>query len=452
MDIKSTPRCGNLHLESLYREKLSSKNLSKSSDISVKSIPSTSVIEKQIPDNPYVSSITGKYVFDLSKIKNFSVYFWKSTDNLALNPAIADYSNFFGALPLDWPTNYKSQTVDALDQYTSFLNTTSSVTTSYTNSDIVCVLLDVESFLGACLGPEFIYKDPQFVDNKVVFFLSNLYTTDDNILQGGQQYLTLMHEFGHGFGFGHPHDNGFGSPIMPGIGNIRCIDFEYCTGDSFDYPAIAGNINNTVFNTVMSFNDAQFFLPEFRDFDTNKTGYPQTLMPLDASGLRWMYNLNFAGNRYVQKYGVTEINPELDEQKSQMIVGNNQNITFGKNCKDVNFYFSNNYLRFNNLEPVRYQYNRIIEKPYTFYPQDLCSSVSVLNFKNTKSSNIFIEKDALKTDLTINLFDANILNIYVLDLKTNYVITGNVYKNKKTCKSFKIINNLCSQINVFFSK
>ena len=30
-------------------------------------------------------------------------------------------------------------------------------------------------------------------------------------------YKVLIHEFGHGFGLQHPHDDGAGSTIMPGI-------------------------------------------------------------------------------------------------------------------------------------------------------------------------------------------------------------------------------------------
>jgi len=383
------PRCGNMNLEALLKKKF------KSSDFKSKSIPSSSVVVKELPHNPYLSSITGIYAFDLSKISNFSLYFWKSTDDLSINNAVQFILDLVAtSAPINWSSYYQSQTLNAFSQFASFVNKTSSITTSYADSDVVCVLADSPSIGGGCLGPEFIYLFPTFVDNKIVLFLSNTYTTNKTIKEGGTQYTILIHEFGHGFGLAHPHDNGFGSTIMPGIGDITCEDGD-CRGTSIRYPGIAANINNSLFNSVMTYNDMSFFLPNNRDFSTSKIGYAQTLMPLDASALRWLYNLSSVSDAYVAKFGVKVINPAADQQSTQMIVGKNRELTFGSNCQDINYYFSNNFFKFNNLQPIKYQYNRIIEKPYTFYPQDLCSTVAALHFRNTGTSNIFIEKNAL---------------------------------------------------------
>jgi hypothetical protein len=444
--MEHPPCCGNTNLEALFKKKF------KSSDFKSKSIPSSSVVVKKLPNNPYLSSITGKYAFDLSKISNFSLYFWKSTDDPSINDAVQFILTDFATSPaINWSTYYQSQTLNTFSQFASFVNKTSSITTSYADSDVVCVLADSPDILGACFGPEFIYLYPTFVDNKVVLFLSNTDTTNDNIKEGGEQYLTLIHEFGHGFGLAHPHDNGFGSTIMPGIGDITCEDGT-CIGTSIRYPGIAGNINNSVFNSVMTYNDMNFFLPIDRDFSTSKIGYAQTLMPLDASALRWMYNLSSVSDAYVAKYGVKVINPAVDQQNTQMIVGKNRELTFGSNCQDINFYFSNNFFKFNNLQPVKYQYNRIIEKPYTFYPQDLCSTVAILNFRNTGTSNIFIEKNALKTNLKVNCISNTVLNVYIIDLKNNYKINGTTYKDKKTGKKMSIVNTSGATINVYFNK
>ena len=440
------PCCGNEKLHQIFH---SIKNKS----ISTKSIPPSSIIIKNLPNNPYLSSITGKYVFDLSKISNFSVYFWKSTDDTSKNLYIEGFIEAFNtSAPLDWSSYYKSQTIDGLSQYTSFTNSSSSVTQSYDESDIVCVLVDSTKFLGACTTPEFLYLFPEILDNKVVFFLSNTDTTNENIKEGGFQYLTLIHEFGHSFGLSHPFDNGNKSTIIPGTGNIKCDKDGYCVGYLYDYPSISGYINNTIFNTVMSYTSTQFFFPVIDDLTSSKVGYPQTLMPLDASALRWMYNLQSANDSYISKYGVRVINPAADQQRTQMIIGKNREITFGSNCKDINFYFSNQSFKFNNLEPVKYQYNRIIEKPYTFYPQDLCSTVAALNFSNTQTSNIFIEKNALKTNLTVNCLSNTVLNVYIIDCEKNYCIKGTTYKDKSTGKKITINNKSGATINVFFNK
>lgn len=102
---------------------------------------------------------------------------------------------------------------------------------------------------------------------------------------------------------------------MPGIGNIKCNGGN-CTGSSYAYPAIAGYINNSSFNIVMSYNWNDFFLPSKIDISTYKIGYSQTRMPLDASALRWMYNLSSAGEAYIDNFGVKVINPEKDEKNS----------------------------------------------------------------------------------------------------------------------------------------
>ena len=35
--------------------------------------------------------------------------------------------------------------------------------------------------------------------------------------EGGYAFYTLVHEFGHGMGLSHPHDNGGGSTVLPGV-------------------------------------------------------------------------------------------------------------------------------------------------------------------------------------------------------------------------------------------
>lgn len=175
-------------------------------------------------------------------------------------------------------------------------------------------------------------------------------------------------------------------------------------------------------------------------------------MPLDASALRWLYNLKGVSKAYSLKYGAKVINPAEGTQKTQMIAGDNQEITFGSNCYDISFYFSNQSITFNNLNPTKYEYNRILEKQWTFYPKDLCSTVSILNFGNISVSNIFMEKNALKTNLTVNCLSNTVLNIYIVDCEKNYTINGTTYKDKKTGKKMTINNTSGAKINVFFNK
>ena len=266
--------------------------------------------------------------------------------------------------------------------------------------------------------------------------------TNENISGGGESYITLIHEFGHGLGLMHPHDDGNNSRIMPGIA------FD----ENNRYPGIAAYIQNTVFSTVMTYNDIVYFLPIERIFGTNKIGYPQTLMQYDVLALRWMYDIKGTSDSYINKYGIKTINPEKEYSQSGIIVGKNQEITFGSNTDDTSFYFVNQNITFNNIEPLNYQYNRVIEKPWSFYIQDVCSSTAILNFSNKRISNIFIERGSVKTDLTVNCINNTVLNIYIIDCQKNYCINGNTYKDKKTGKKITINNISGAKINVFFNK
>jgi len=415
----------------------------------VKSIPSTSVVLKTIPKNRYLSSITGKYAFNLSKIPSFKVYFWTAEDsNKIYNEAIIKELEEENSEAIDWISSYKPQMINALNQFTTFLNKTSSTVLTYKDSDIVCVLtkkLDEnssdEETLGSCFGPDSLFHDPEFVDNKIIVFINGSYTNIQNIKKGGLMYHTIIHEFGHAFGLEHPHSADSSSTIIPGI-NIN---------STYNYPSFSAYGQNSVFNTVMSYNRQSFFLPKEEDSNTSLTGYPETLMPLDLLAVRWLYNISGTSANYITNYGVSTINPALKENKSQTIVGTNRTITFGLNCKNVSFYFSNQLFTTNNIEPIVYEYNRVLEKEWGFYPKDVASTVSVLNFSNTNVSNVFIEKGALKVNLRINLQKNIILNVYIRDLMTNYTIVGNKYTMKSNGIFFEIINLNRAKINIFFS-
>lgn len=425
------------------------RKLFKKRTITEKSIPSTSIVKKTLPKNPYCSSITGIYAFNLSKISSFKVYFWKSTDNVNKNTAIKDVLKEEDTTAVNWPSFYQTQTINALNQFTTFLNKTSSIVSTYEACDIVCVLGDEFSFLGSCYGPNYLYHDSSYVNNRVVFFISNNLTTTENMKKGGTQYLTLIHEFGHGFGLAHPHDDGGGNPnndeagstIIPGIN----------PDSNREYPSFSAYGQNNVYNTVMSYFDNLYFLPEEPNFETSLIGYPETLMPLDLLAVRWLYNISGTSTNYLTNYGVSTINPALTQNKSQIIVGDNRTLTFGLNCKNVSFYFSNQLITTSNIEPIVYEYNRILEKEWGFYPKDVASTISVLNFSNTNISNVFIEKGGIKVNLTINLVKNKIFNMYIRDLMTNYTIVGNKYITNVNNLFIQINNTSGAKINVFFS-
>jgi hypothetical protein len=441
-------RCGNtiedeLAIKQYIIEKGLDKQLSNN-----KSIFPSQVIIKPVPNNPYCSSITGTYAFDLTQISNFNIYFWKEDDNPdeppTVNPAIKRELTSYSTFSRNWSPEQKTQCKKSLDIYTSFTGTSSTVIDNYENCDIVCVLLNsMNTDYGKCYGPYYIKTDSILVDNKIVYFINYSYLNTENIKEGGFMYEVFIHEWGHGFGLAHPHDNGFGSTIMPAI----------AFNQAFYYPAIAGYIQNTIFNTIMSYVDTNFFLPETNQLSTNLNGYPQTILPLDALALRWLYNITQIPAQYISTYGVNVINPTSDQQgQSAMIVGPNQTITFGSNNDAVNFYLTNQWFTYYNLQPIKYEYNRPIKKQWSFYPRELDSTISTINLNNTGKAFIFLENRALKITLTINIINNSeqVLNFYCMDCQQNYSIRGNVYRNRTTNKTFRINNPIGATVNVYF--
>ena len=211
---KPTCFCGNTLENDLEIQKFMETKKLLSND---KTIAPSEVLIKALPNNPYCSSITGQYAFNLTQITNFNVYFWTSTDNVSLNPAIEYWLTNPVIFADNWTEYQKTQCLKSLGILTTFTGTTSTVINNYENCDIVCVLLADVDFFGACYGPYFIKTDPIFVDNRVVYFINNSYVNPENIIEGGLMYEVFIHEWGHGFGLAHPHDNGFGSTIMPAI-------------------------------------------------------------------------------------------------------------------------------------------------------------------------------------------------------------------------------------------
>lgn len=441
-------RCGNTpEREERIKQYIKEKGLDKQSVSNDKSIAPSEVIIKPLPHNPYCSSITGTYAFDLTQISNFNVYFWTEDDSPTLNPEIQDVLTTYSTTAANWSTYEKERVKKALDTYMTFVNTTSTVVNTYSICDIVCVLVNnYGDSTASCSGPYYIKEEPIYVDNKVVYIINKSFITDVNISDGGIMYNILLHEWGHGLGLAHPHDNGFGSTIMPAIAynNVRY------------YPAIAGYIQNNDFNTVMTYNWRTFFLPNNPSYGSptvDLTGYPQTIMPLDALALRWMYDITEIPAQYISTYGVNTINPTPTQQgQSAMIVGPNQTITFGSNNDAVNFYLTNQWFTYYNLQPIKFEYNRPIVKPWAFYPRELDSTISTINLDNTGKAFIFLENRALKINLTVNINNnsGQVLNFYCMDCNKNYTINGNVYRNKSTNKTFTINNTVGATVNVYF--
>jgi serralysin len=113
--------------------------------------------------------------------------------------------------------------------------------------------------------------------------------TEEGLSQGGFYFPTLLHEFGHGLGLAHPHDNGGRSSIMRGAGGGTAS-----IGGGFgDF-----GLSQQVF-TVMSYNDGWATSPYGQPRSGGITGtqvdhfgWVGTLSPLDIAVIQDKYGVN----------------------------------------------------------------------------------------------------------------------------------------------------------------
>ncbi len=117
---------------------------------------------------------------------------------------------------------------------------------------------------------------------------------------GGNGYWTLIHELGHGLGLAHPHDNGGGSGLFPGVTSSSS------TGDN--------GLNQGIW-TVMSYNATQDPSSANSNFNANSLwydgsgnavgnyGYFAGPMAFDIAAIQDLYgannNYNTGSNNYV---------------------------------------------------------------------------------------------------------------------------------------------------------
>lgn len=118
--------------------------------------------------------------------------------------------------------------------------------------------------------------------------------TQEGLSQGGFYFTTLLHEFGHGHGMAHPHDNGGRSSIMRGAGPSDDPVEGAIGGQLGDY-----DLSQQVF-TVMSYNDG---------WQTSPYGMPSAggITGTEADPFGWMGTLGALDIAVIQdKYGVNE--------------------------------------------------------------------------------------------------------------------------------------------------
>ncbi|MEH2082505.1 MAG: M10 family metallopeptidase [Nostoc sp.] len=116
------------------------------------------------------------------------------------------------------------------------------------------------------------------------------YYPDSELLVGSYYYYTFIHEIGHALGLAHPHDNGGGSSIFPGVDNA----------------SDAGDLNlNQFVTTIMSYNTQ--LSPYSPGYKAN-WGFAAGPMAFDIAAIQHIYGINRSFNTGNNFYSLPSFN------------------------------------------------------------------------------------------------------------------------------------------------
>ncbi len=180
---------------------------------------------------------------------------------------------------LGWNAFEMGQVMLALEEYEKILGVNYEITTDVTQATFRLVTTQNEPY-GAYMYPQ----DPTFgTQQGIAVFNVNSggwRSFQQSLEQGGFSFAVILHEFGHGHGLSHPHDNGGGSEVLLGV-----------TGPFGSYGVY--DLNQGVY-TVMSYNDAWELHPDGPSPFTVAgidNGWSGTLGALDIAALQRRYGV-----------------------------------------------------------------------------------------------------------------------------------------------------------------
>jgi Ca2+-binding RTX toxin-like protein len=156
--------------------------------------------------------------------------------------------------------------------------------------------------------------------------------TEEGLSPGGFYFPTLLHEFGHGMGMAHPHDNGGHSSVMRGAGGGTAG----IGGGLGDY-----NLSQQV-HTVMSYNDGWATSPYgqprsggITGTQVDQYGWVASLSPLDIAVIQDKYGVNEDWNAGNNSYTILDFNGPGNSHTSIWDAGGTDEIVYA-GSRDAN--------------------------------------------------------------------------------------------------------------------
>ena len=181
-----------------------------------------------------------------------------------------------------WTTEQSTAVMHALQtQYTPITGIEYRVTTDV-NQATFRMLTTINEEYGARFYPNDVAEYGEQAGIGTFNLASGGFGTDPaSLLPGGYSYAVILHEFGHAHGVAHPHDNGGGSEVIPGVTGS--------TGSLGIY-----DLNQGVY-TVMSYNDGWQTHPDGTleySRQTRDNGWSETLGAFDIAVLQERYGVH----------------------------------------------------------------------------------------------------------------------------------------------------------------
>jgi Ca2+-binding RTX toxin-like protein len=190
-----------------------------------------------------------------------------------------------------WDDYAKEGTKVAFQQYENIINVDFTEVADSADADFILVeTVTAPALLGQMRPPG--------TENEGVgdFNKAGVGWSEASLKQGGFNFITFIHEFGHGMGMAHPHDNGGSSEVMHGVTGDIATGFT--TGDF--------GLNQGIY-TTMSYNDGWPDGPDGTS-DSDNYGYQGTLMAMDVAVLQEKYGANTSFHADDDTYVLPRVN------------------------------------------------------------------------------------------------------------------------------------------------